>query len=30
MTANEKLAEDGGYVEVAIREKHLHVGCGVV
>ena len=28
MTANEKLAEDGGYVEVATREKHLHVGCG--
>ena len=28
MTANEKLAADGCYVEVATRENHLHVGCG--
>ena len=28
MTANEKLAKDGCYVEVATRENHLHVGCG--
>lgn len=28
LTANEKLGKDGAYIEVATREKHLHVGCG--
>ena len=28
MTANEKLGQDGGYVEVATRDNHLHVGTG--
>lgn len=27
-TANEKLAEDGAYVEAATRDNHLHVGVG--
>lgn len=28
LTANEKLGEDGAYIEVATRDNHLHVGTG--
>lgn len=27
-TANERLGEDGVYMETATRDRHLHVGCG--
>lgn len=30
LTANEPLGEEGAYMEVATRDRHLHEGCGSI